>query len=118
MNPDQFSTNNQPLPEDVLRDREILAKQSEERDLAAEAEKLTEEIRRRAESAAEHAVKNRVTVSVTPRGRVRRNGPCPCGSGRKFKKCCFREVQDLDSEKKLPTPKAMRAYMSNRKVEQ
>ena len=23
------------------------------------------------------------------RGRVGRNEPCPCGSGRKFKKCCL-----------------------------
>ena len=26
------------------------------------------------------------------RGRVGRNEPCPCGSGRKFKKCCL--IQD------------------------
>lgn len=25
-------------------------------------------------------------------GRVGRNDPCPCGSGRKFKKCCYRRV--------------------------
>ena len=24
----------------------------------------------------------------SPRGNITRNGPCPCGSGRKFKKCC------------------------------
>jgi uncharacterized protein YecA (UPF0149 family) len=23
------------------------------------------------------------------RGRVGRNDPCPCGSGQKFKRCCF-----------------------------
>lgn len=26
------------------------------------------------------------------RGRVGRNDPCPCGSGKKFKSCCFRAV--------------------------
>jgi uncharacterized protein YecA (UPF0149 family) len=26
------------------------------------------------------------------RGRVGRNDPCPCGSGKKFKRCCFRPV--------------------------
>ncbi len=26
------------------------------------------------------------------RGRVGRNDPCPCGSGRKFKKCCLGKV--------------------------
>jgi uncharacterized protein YecA (UPF0149 family) len=23
-------------------------------------------------------------------GRVGRNDPCPCGSGKKYKKCCYR----------------------------
>jgi uncharacterized protein YecA (UPF0149 family) len=27
-------------------------------------------------------------VQPTPTVRVGRNDPCPCGSGRKFKKCC------------------------------
>ena len=27
--------------------------------------------------------------STQSAGKVRRNGPCPCGSGKKFKKCCF-----------------------------
>jgi preprotein translocase subunit SecA len=26
---------------------------------------------------------------VTPRDPVGRNDPCPCGSGRKYKKCCM-----------------------------
>ncbi|MDQ3960483.1 MAG: SEC-C metal-binding domain-containing protein [Pseudomonadota bacterium] len=25
---------------------------------------------------------------TTSRQKVGRNGPCPCGSGKKFKKCC------------------------------
>lgn len=33
---------------------------------------------------------DRPIVRETPR--VGRNEPCPCGSGRKFKKCCLREV--------------------------
>lgn len=28
------------------------------------------------------------------RGRVSRNDPCPCGSGKKFKRCCYRPVSD------------------------
>jgi preprotein translocase subunit SecA len=159
MNPDTFSTNNNPIPEDVMEDQRIreakaandraalrrvlaerfaardlgeedqrtrepkerealrraIAERSAERDLGKEAEDLAEDIRRRAREAAETAVKGRVTVSVTPRGRVRRNGPCPCGSGRKFKSCCLREVQDPESEKKLPSPGALRAYLSNSK---
>ena len=26
--------------------------------------------------------------------RVKRNDPCPCGSGEKFKKCCLRDQSD------------------------
>jgi hypothetical protein len=29
--------------------------------------------------------------SVPPKPKVARNAPCPCGSGRKYKKCCGRE---------------------------
>lgn len=28
---------------------------------------------------------------VNPGSRIGRNDPCPCGSGRKYKKCCMRE---------------------------
>jgi len=31
--------------------------------------------------------------AVPPRPKVPRNAPCPCGSGRKYKKCCGREYQ-------------------------
>lgn len=30
------------------------------------------------------------TPAQKRRGRVGRNEPCPCGSGKKFKRCCFR----------------------------
>ena len=26
---------------------------------------------------------------VKPRSKTDRNGPCPCGSGKKFKRCCM-----------------------------
>ncbi len=29
-----------------------------------------------------------IRVPVKPRGTVGRNDPCPCGSGKKHKKCC------------------------------
>jgi hypothetical protein len=35
-------------------------------------------------------VPRREPVHVTASGRVGRNDPCPCGSGRKFKVCCLR----------------------------
>lgn len=31
-----------------------------------------------------------LTEKQSARRRVGRNDPCPCGSGRKFKKCCHR----------------------------
>jgi uncharacterized protein YecA (UPF0149 family) len=31
------------------------------------------------------------TTEQLKRGRVLRNDPCPCGSGKKFKKCCYRK---------------------------
>ena len=31
------------------------------------------------------------TVEQLVSGRIARNDPCPCGSGIKFKKCCYNE---------------------------
>lgn len=31
--------------------------------------------------------------------KVQRNDPCPCGSGKKYKKCCMQRQRDLDSER-------------------
>jgi len=33
--------------------------------------------------------------------KVGRNEPCPCGSGRKFKKCCIARVQPAESQAEL-----------------
>ena len=33
------------------------------------------------------------TPLQTRRGKVGRNEPCPCGSGKKFKKCCLAKVE-------------------------
>jgi uncharacterized protein YecA (UPF0149 family) len=27
-------------------------------------------------------------IPVTPRNKIGRNEPCPCGSGKKYKRCC------------------------------
>lgn len=34
------------------------------------------------------------TPKQTLRRRISRNDPCPCGSGKKFKKCCLRNPLD------------------------
>ncbi len=33
------------------------------------------------------------TTVINPYRHVGRNDPCPCGSGKKFKKCCLERVQ-------------------------
>jgi uncharacterized protein YecA (UPF0149 family) len=33
-----------------------------------------------------------IAEAVEDKGRVGRNEPCPCGSGRKFKACCLRQL--------------------------
>jgi len=38
--------------------------------------------------AAEEEVESIELTPVTPKSTVGRNDPCPCGSGKKFKKCC------------------------------
>ena len=38
----------------------------------------------------------------TERTSVGRNDPCPCGSGRKYKKCCMNKDQDRDFQPKFP----------------
>ena len=39
----------------------------------------------------EHYVEIEPTPRQSREQRVRRNDPCPCGSGKKFKRCCLRE---------------------------
>lgn len=51
---------------------------------------LAEEIRRERD-AARRAPPPEQTYAVTCRG-TSRNDPCPCGSGKKFKKCCMRRM--------------------------
>jgi hypothetical protein len=36
------------------------------------------------------------TTRIDSKRRVRRNDPCPCGSGLKFKRCCARRGADAD----------------------
>ena len=38
-----------------------------------------------------HGRRRRRTRKITAAGRVGRNDPCPCGSGRKYKHCCMRD---------------------------
>jgi hypothetical protein len=37
-------------------------------------------------------------------GYVKRNEPCPCGSGKKYKKCCLVQIQDAQEENSGESP--------------
>jgi uncharacterized protein YecA (UPF0149 family) len=34
-----------------------------------------------------------IAEAIQDKGRVGRNEPCPCGSGKKFKVCCLRRIR-------------------------
>jgi tetratricopeptide (TPR) repeat protein len=42
---------------------------------------------------------------IVKRDKVGRNDPCPCGSGKKYKKCCLNKDEARRSEKTSATPK-------------
>ncbi len=44
----------------------------------------------REESSDSYQSDDEVTTPIEGGGRIERNGPCPCGSGKKYKKCCGR----------------------------
>ena len=68
------------LAVDQVRDRldilERLADVCEQQGRKSEATELRKEAKRS------------VTATRVPRQKIGRNEPCPCGSGKKFKKCC------------------------------
>ena len=35
-------------------------------------------------------------IKVKRSGKIGRNDPCPCGSGKKYKKCCGRDVKPVE----------------------
>ncbi len=45
------------------------------------------------------------TREYAKRHRTRRNEPCPCGSGRKFKKCCYGAASGADTKTAFPSGK-------------
>ena len=56
------------------------------------------------------AINARLVAGLSPRGRLRRNASCPCGSGKKFKKCCLHDMKakihgdPTDTTNKEPIP--------------
>jgi hypothetical protein len=93
MNPDQIiNAENDPrfreeledsTPPEVVRERLVVPA-----DMEAETKVLTERVQK-----ARDTVKRNIAVSVSPSGKLRKNGPCLCGSGKKFKKCCQLKIK-------------------------
>jgi len=77
----------------------------------ADLDKLSSELADNLESQYAERVKinERIREGLAPNGKhLRRNSICPCGSGKKFKKCCLRPMKaKLDAKlhpKPAPTP--------------
>ena len=70
------------------------------------ADDLQEEVKARMMRSAR--VRQRISAGLTDDGkRLKRNARCPCGSGKKFKKCCIRDVKSQVGENVQP-------YMNSR----
>jgi len=70
-------------PAEVARDRLVVPANLQE-----ETKALTDQVAK-----AQKIVNKQIAVSVSPSGKLRRNGPCLCGSGKKFKKCCQLKIR-------------------------
>lgn len=46
-------------------------------------------------------VKREVTPAEKKAGKIGRNAPCGCGSGVKFKKCCYLKQFEFDVQRKI-----------------
>jgi hypothetical protein len=86
--------------QEIIERRKALGRLEIPRD-PEEIQKLVEQRRAAAARAAQP-----VQVSLSPKGRIRKNGPCPCGSGIKFKFCCLDRVK---SGELPPIPKQRRS---------
>ena len=51
-------------------------------------EDIPQEDRARIAALSDQQARMRVTAQLNDYGRIARNDPCPCGSGRKYKRCC------------------------------
>jgi hypothetical protein len=86
-NPKRVSWSFEPFGEDVVEELvKVFGRESRTEDL----EPMTDDDRRTIdEMVARMAARGLAATPVTnPNRRVGRNDPCPCGSGRKFKRCC------------------------------
>lgn len=83
------------VPEDVLADEEAARRLEHARLMLERARGGNSQQRAKKIAAAQE----QVLVSIAPgSGVIRRNGPCPCGSKKKFKKCCLGKVRNGELE--------------------
>lgn len=57
----------------------------------------TDRVFGRQRKAVQKAIEGGETVTIREHRNIRRNDPCPCGSGVKFKKCCGRNIAASDT---------------------
>ena len=51
-------------------------------------------------------------VSLNEKNKIGRNDPCPCGSGKKYKKCCYQQKSDFErSDNNVPPVKISEAIL-------
>lgn len=53
------------------------------------AKKTARKAKRKGKGKPDVKSRNTPSPSTPPKGKIPRNAPCPCGSGRKYKKCCM-----------------------------
>lgn len=46
-----------------------------------------------------------------------RNNPCPCGSGKKYKKCCYGKDQERRSSKRMGMFRGIKGHMPSVKTQ-
>lgn len=105
-------------PEDVAADLEAERLETARQMLAdaRDPKKAAERLKAQHEKA-----KVPVMVSIAPgSGKVRKNGPCPCGSRKRFKNCCLEKVREgeLEVVKHTKRPTRPASTLSKKALEQ
>jgi len=49
---------------------------------------------------------------------AKRNDPCPCGSGKKYKKCCYNKEQDKRSRSRGNFFRGTKGFVASQKTQQ
>ena len=77
-------------------ERENKRAEQEHQRLLLEEERLKRELREAKEESLRRQLAEDLTTRAIAPKKIGRNDPCPCGSGKKFKKCCIKKQDLLD----------------------